>query len=293
MALATRGVAEVPRDADELVELLDLETIDDNLFRGAQMPTTRPMVFGGQVAAQALVAASRTVEEGYHAHSMHSYFLQPGDPRTPTIYDVDDIRDGRSFVTRRVIAQQHGRPIYAQTVNFHKVEPGLDHAEAMPDVPPPDHESVRPVSRQTQQELHADQWNVADIRFVGTSASGLEPDPRHPAQQRVWLRVSSRLPDDPFWHRAAFTYLSDMTLAGAALSPHGISFGRGDVFIASLDHAVWYHRPFRADEWWLYDQVSPAATSGRGLIIGRVFTQDGTLVASVAQEAVIRPRKDA
>jgi len=281
----------MPRDADELLELLDLERLDDDLYRGAQMPTTRPMVFGGQVAAQALVAATRTVEEPFTAHSLHSYFLQPGDPTTPTIYDVENLRDGRSFATRRVIAQQHGRPIYAQTVNFQKAEPGLEHEEEMPDVPGPDDASVHPISTRAQEELHADQWNVADIRIVGSSAQGLEPDPLHPARQRVWLRVSSRLPDDPAAHRAAFTYLSDMTLVGAAMAPHGVSFGKGDVFVASLDHAVWFHRPFRADEWWLYDQVSPSATSGRTLVLARVFTQDGRLVASVAQEAVMRPRK--
>jgi acyl-CoA thioesterase-2 len=282
----------MPRDADELLALLDLERIDDDLFRGQQMPTSRPMVFGGQVAAQALVAGSRTVEAPYSAHSLHSYFLQPGDPSTPTIYDVENLRDGRSFVTRRVIAQQHGRPIYAQTINFHKDEPGLDHQEEMPDVPGPDDPAVRPVNRQVQEEMHADQWNVADIRFVGSSGRGLEPDPMHPSRQQVWLRVSSPLPDDAFWHRAAFTYLSDMTLAGAAMAPHDISFARGDAFVASLDHAVWFHRPFRADEWFLYDQVSPAATSGRALVIARVFTQDGVLAASVAQEAVLRPRKE-
>jgi len=281
----------MPRDADELLELLDLERLDDDLYRGAQMPTTRPMVFGGQVAAQALVAATRTVEEPFTAHSLHSYFLQPGDPTTPTIYDVENLRDGRSFATRRVIAQQHGRPIYAQTVNFQKAEPGLEHEEEMPDVPGPDDASVHRISTRAQEELHADQWNVADIRIVGSSAQGLEPDPLHPARQRVWLRVSSRLPDDPAAHRAAFTYLSDMTLVGAAMAPHGVSFGKGDVFVASLDHAVWFHRPFRADEWWLYDQVSPSATSGRTLVLARVFTQDGRLVASVAQEAVMRPRK--
>jgi acyl-CoA thioesterase II len=283
----------MPRDADELLELLDLERIDDDLFRGQQMPTTRPMVFGGQVAAQSLVAASRTVAEPYTAHSLHSYFLQPGDPGSPTIYDVENLRDGRSFLTRRVIARQHGRPIYAQTVNFHLSEPGLEHQEPMPDVPGPDDASVRPVTHRQQEELHADQWNVADIRFVGSSASGLEPDPVHPARQRVWLRVSSPLPDDQFWHRAAFTYLSDMTLVGAAMAPHGISFGKGDAFVASLDHAVWFHRPFRADEWWLYDQVSPSASSGRTLVIARVFGQDGSLVASVAQAAVLRRRKGA
>lgn len=272
----------MPRNADELVELLDLETIDDNLFRGAQMPTTRPIVFGGQVAAQALVAASRTVPAEFAVHSLHSYFLQPGDPSTPTIYDVENLRDGRSFLTRRVIAQQHGRPIYAQTLNFHIDETGLEHQEAMPDVPSP--EESRPVNRGAVDEAHADQWDVAEIRRVDT----LEDDPGRPARQRVWLRVSSELPDDPFWHTAAFTYLSDMTLMGAALSAHGQSFGSGEVFLASLDHTVWFHRPFRADDWWLYDQHSPAASGGRGLVLARVFSRSGELVASVAQEAVMR-----
>lgn len=277
----------MPRNSDELVELLDLETIDDDLFRGAQMPTTRPIVFGGQVAAQALVAASRTVDPALAVHSLHSYFLQPGDPSVPTIYDVEHLRDGRSFVTRRVIAQQHGRPIYAQTLNYHKAETGLDHQEPMPAVPSPD--ECRPVTRRAHDEEHADQWDVAEIRVIPE----LEDDPERPARQRVWLRAAPPLPDDPFWHTAAFTYLSDMTLTGAMLSPHGLRFTDGDVFLASLDHAVWFHRPFRADDWWLYDQHSPAATGGRGLVLAKIYAQDGTLVASVAQEAVMRPRKGA
>ena len=276
----------MPRDSDELVALLDLETIDDDLFRGTQMPTTRPIVFGGQVAAQALVAASRTVDPAYAVHSLHSYFLQPGDPTVPTIYDVETLRDGRSFVTRRVIAQQHGRPIYAQTLNFHVQEPGLDHAEPMPAVPAP--EDCRPVHRRAHDEEHADEWVVAEMRVV----EELEDDPERPARQRVWLRASTPLPEDPFWHTAAFTYFSDMTLTGAMLSTHGLSYTSGNVFMASLDHAVWFHRPFRADEWWLYDQHSPAATGGRGLVLAKVYSRDGSLVASVAQEAVMRrPRE--
>ena len=276
----------MPRDSRELVELLDLETIDDNLFRGAQMPTTRPIVFGGQVAAQALVAASRTVDPAFTAHSLHSYFLQPGDPGAPTIYDVDYLRDGRSFLTRRVIAQQHGRPIYAQTVNFQRDEDGLDHAEPMPAVPAP--EECPRLIRRTPGEEHEDQWDVAEIRPV----RDLEPDPGRPARQRVWMRASTPLPDDPFWHTAAFAYFSDLTLLGAALAPHGASYADGDVFAASLDHAVWFHRPFRTDEWWLYDQHSPAATGGRGLVLGKVYDHAGRLVASVAQEAVMRARKE-
>jgi acyl-CoA thioesterase-2 len=283
----------MPRDADELVALLDLETIDDNLFRGAQMPTTRPIVFGGQVAAQALVAASRTVDEPFTVHSLHSYFLQPGDPSAPTIYDVENLRDGRSFVTRRVTAQQHGRPIYSQTLNFHKSEPGYDHQEPMPAAPEPDDPACLPLPTKPGEERRPDHWEVAEIRLVGTTAEGtLEADPGRPARQRLWLRVSSPLPDDAFWHRAAFTYLSDMTLVGAVLAPHGVSLGTGEVFAASLDHAVWFHRPFRADDWWLYDQVSPAARGGRGLVLGRVFSRSGELVASVAQEAVVRPRRE-
>jgi acyl-CoA thioesterase II len=275
----------MPRNSDELVELLDLEAIDDNLFRGAQMPTTRPIVFGGQVAAQALVAATRTVDPAFAPHSLHSYFLQPGDPGVPTIYDVDYLRDGRSFLTRRVIAQQHGQPIYAQTVNFQKHEDGLEHEEPMPAVPAP--EECVPAGRRAHDEEHDDQWDVAEIRLV----HDLEPDVERPARQRVWLRASTPLPDDPFWHTAAFTYFSDLTLTGAALTAHRLSYATGDVFLASLDHAVWFHRPFRADEWWLYDQHSPAATGGRGLVLGKVYSRDGRLVASVAQEAVMRPRK--
>lgn len=278
------------RDAAELVDLLDLETIDDNLFRGAQLPTRRPMVFGGQAAAQALVAAARTVDPQYAVHSLHSYFLQAGDPSTPTIYDVEDLRDGRSFVTRRVIAQQHGRPIYAQTASFHLEEPGFEHEESMPEVPDP--EDCRPIASRTREQLHADQWAAADIRVVGNSSDGaLEPDPMRPARQRVWLRVSSPLPDEPLQHAAAFTYLSDMTLAGATLSAHGLQLGTGEVFLASLDHAVWFHRPFKADEWWLYDQHSPATGGGRGLVLARVFQPGRGLVASVSQEVVLRRGK--
>ena len=272
----------MPRNADELVALLDLEKIDDDLFRGQQMPTSRPIVFGGQVAAQAMVAASRTVPAEFAVHSLHSYFLQPGDPSVPTIYDVENLRDGRSFLTRRVIAQQHGRPIYAQTLNFHVDESGYEHQDPMPVVPPP--EECAPVERGSLEDEHQHEWDVVEMRTIRE----LEPNPAHPGRQRVWLRVSSPLPDDPFWHTAALTYLSDMTLMGAALAPHGLSFTKGEVFLASLDHTVWFHRPMRADEWWLYDQHSPAASNGRGLVLAGIYSRAGELVASVAQEAVMR-----
>ncbi|WP_309650575.1 acyl-CoA thioesterase II [Nocardioides sp.] len=285
----------MPRDADELVALLDLERLDDNLFRGHQMPSVLPRVFGGQAAAQALVAASRTVDPSYAVHSLHSYFLQPGDTGAPTIFDVDNLRDGRSFATRRVLARQHGRPIYAMTANFQRAEEGFDHQEPMPEViAPEDAIDARAASRAAdpgRDSAMDSEWDVVDFRYVGSSADGRLPeDGEETARQRFWLRVSSALPDDPFWHVAAFTYLSDMTLMGAALAPHGVRMGSPDTLIASLDHAVWFHRPFRADEWWLYDQVSPAAAGGRGLVLAKVYTQDGTLGATVAQEALLRRR---
>jgi acyl-CoA thioesterase-2 len=284
----------VPRNAAELVDLLDLEKIDDDLFRGKQMPTTSPRVFGGQAAAQALVAASRTVDPAYAVHSMHSYFLQPGDTSAPTIFDVENLRDGRSFATRRVLGRQHGRPIYALTANFQKAEDGYDHQDVMPvDVPAPD-DVVDTRERDPLRDTSLDhEWDVVDFRYVGSSGDGrLPPDDEHPGRQRFWVRVSSRLPDEPFQHVAAFTYLSDTTLVGAALGPHGLSMGGPELMVASLDHSIWFHRPFRADEWWLYDQVSPSASGARGLVLARVFTQDGTLVATVAQEALMRRRKE-
>ncbi len=285
----------MPRNADELVELLDLERLDDDLFRGKQMPSVLPRVFGGQAAAQALVAASRTVDSSYAVHSLHSYFLQPGDTSAPTIFDVENLRDGRSFATRRVRAIQHGRPIYAMTANFQRTEEGFDHQEPMPDVPHPD-EAIDPRAAGFADDPARDasgdsEWDVVDMRYVGTSADGRLPeDGEETARQRFWLKVSSALPDDPFWHVAAFTYLSDMTIMGAAFAPHGVQMGGPEVMIASLDHSIWFHRPFRADEWWLYDQVSPAASGSRGLVLAKVYTQDGVLGATVAQEALLRRR---
>lgn len=276
----------------ELVTLLELEDLDVDLFRGRQPDTTRQRVFGGQVAAQAVVAAIRSVEERMVMHSMHSYFLRPGDTSVPIIYDVERIRDGRSFVTRRVMARQHGRPIYYMTANFQAPEDGLDHQDRMPDVPPPEQAvSMMDIARQNSPESVQEwerEWAALDVRYVGTSAMGLPTDPDHPARAQLWLRAAERLSDDPVMHLAAFTYATDLTLLGATLTPHGIHINSSRLMPASLDHAIWFHRPFRADEWWLYDQVSPMAHGGRGLAMGRVFTQDGTLVASVAQEGLIR-----
>jgi acyl-CoA thioesterase-2 len=286
----------VSRSVSELLDLLELEVLDTNLFRGRQPHTDRQRVFGGQVAAQALIAGIRTVDPAYTVHSLHSYFLRPGDPTHPLIYDVDPLRDGRSFATRRVVARQHGRPIYYQTANFQKPEEGFEHQDAMPDVPPPE-EAVAIgdlVRRRNPEEAEAfaREWGDLELRYVGTSRIGLPPDPERPARVRVWIRITGDLGDDPARLDAAFTYASDLTLLGAALVPHGVTITSPRVRPASLDHTIWFHRPFRPDRWWLYDQVSPTAVGGRGLSLARVFTQDGTLVATVAQEGLIRVVRD-
>ncbi|WP_238408160.1 acyl-CoA thioesterase [Pimelobacter simplex] len=276
----------------KLVALLDLEQLDTDLFRGQQPETIRQRVYGGQVAAQALIAASRTVDEGMHVHSLHSYFLLPGDYNVPIIYDVERIRDGKSFATRRVLARQHGRPIYYQSLNFQRAEEGLEHQDVMPEVKPPDDglDLMALMAERGTDDGLSKEWAALDVRWLGNSAHGMEPDPMHPSKTQVWIRVDGRLSDDPMEHLATFTYASDVSLLGATLAAHP-EHGPHKVQMASLDHTIWFHRPFRADEWWLYDQWSPSASGGRGLALGRIFTQDGTLVATVAQEGLIRPRR--
>ncbi|CAN5307153.1 MAG: acyl-CoA thioesterase [Nocardioides sp.] len=279
---------------EALVDVLDLEHLDDDLFRGRPAPNERGRAFGGLVAAQALIAAIRTASEGFTAHSMHSYFLLPGDPSIPIVYDVQHIRDGRSFETRRVAARQHGRPIYFQTVSFQRFEEGFDHQDVMPDVIGPEHglDMIKRMSEGTGPESSslAREWAAVEVRAVGNSLMGLEADPTHPAKQRVWLRIAGTLPDDPTIQMAAFTWASDISLLTSSLSAHTLDSSR--VQMASLDHSLWFHRPFRADEWWLYDQVSPSASGGRGFAIGRVYNQAGVLGATAAQEGIIRPPRD-
>jgi acyl-CoA thioesterase-2 len=281
----------MPSSVEELVELLDLEAIEDNLFRGKQPDTQMQRVFGGQVLAQSLVAALRTVPDAFSCHSLHSYFLRPGDTKVPIIYDVEAMRDGRSFCTRRVAARQHGRPIFFLTANFQVPEQGLEHQDRMPEVPPPE-ECVVAHDRGTRYTNDwLQEWAALDVRPVANSREGGTLDgTHHPARSQWWIRASSALPDDPVTQLAAFTYASDMTLLPAALVPHNLFIETPGMQAASLDHSIWFHRPFRADEWWLYDQVSPSASGGRGLAIARVFSQDGQLVASVAQEGLIRIR---
>ena len=277
----------------ELVDLLDLEEIDQDLYRGASIPTPRGRVFGGQVAAQALCAGIRTVPAEMGVHSLHSYFLLPGDPDLPIVYDVERIRDGRSFATRRVAARQHGRPIYFLTANFQHEEEGWSHQDAMPEVAPPEQGLDLVVLMKARGNSDAEalsrEWASLDVRWIGNSKHGLEPDDVHPSRARMWAKVNGDLGEDPTTHLAAFTFASDVSLLGATLAAHPVS--PHEVQMASLDHTIWFHRPFRADGWWLYDQWSPSAQSARGLAIGRVFTEDGTLVATVAQEGLIRPRR--
>lgn len=276
--------------ARDLVSLLDLELLDTDLFRGRQPDTVRQRVYGGQVAAQALIAATRTVDPAYQVHSLHSYFLLPGDYQVPIIYDVERIRDGRSFLTRRVMARQHGRPIYYQTLNFHRAEEGYEHQDVMPEVAPPEQglDLMELMQERGADDGLSKEWAALAVRWLGNSRHGLEPDPMHPSQTRLWIRIDGRLSDDPIEHLATFAYASDVSLLGAALAAHDTDPTK--VQMASLDHTIWFHRPFRADEWWLYDQWSPSAGGGRGLSLGRVFTRDGSLVATVAQEGLIRPR---
>lgn len=274
----------------DLLRILDLEEIDRDLFRGAPSPNDRGRAFGGNVAAQAVIAAIRSADPDYHLHSLHSYFLHPGDPHEAIVYDVERLRDGRSFQTRRVAARQHGRAIYFLTGNFQILEDGPEHQDLMPSVPPPEKcpSLVDLIAkRDAQAAAHWKEWAAAECRVVGSTAYGLEADPRRPSQQRMWQRVAGRLPDDPTIQLAAFTWASDISLLSTALAAHGSDPSRYQM--ASLDHSIWFHRPFRADQWWLYDQESPSAHGARGLSLGRVFTTDGLHAATVAQEGLTRP----
>ncbi len=282
----------------DVLAILDLEPLEVNLFRGRSPQSRWQRVFGGQVIGQALVAACRTVEDVAQRppHSLHAYFLLGGDPRVPIIYEVDRIRDGKSFTTRRVIAIQHGRAIFSMEVSFHIEEGGLTHQFAMPEVPKPDalpsEAEVRnrllaqmsdPVRRYYERERPIELRPVEYGRYLGEK---LEGDRFH-----IWIRATGRLPDEPAIHQCVLAYASDMTLLDTALVPLGKTVFNEDIMAASLDHALWFHRPFRADEWLLYAQDSPNLGGSRGFARGLIFASDGALVASVVQEGLLRQRR--
>ncbi|MEV0318984.1 acyl-CoA thioesterase II [Streptomyces sp. NPDC050658] len=289
-----------------LLDLLDLEQIEEDIFRGMSRSALVPRVFGGQVAAQALVAAGRTVPDdrspssrlrssrgGSTAHSLHAYFLRVGDPGAPIVYTVDRIRDGRSFTTRRVVAVQHGQPIFHLSASFQTYEEGLEHQYGMPDAPDP--ETLPTAAEMLPRHLPSqvaerliDARAAVDLRYVDAPPWASVGQPREPRSQ-VWFRTNGKLVDDPLLHVCLATYVSDMTLLDSVLLAHGRGgWAVGDVVGASLDHAMWFHRPFRADEWLLYDQESPSASGGRGLGQARIWTRDGQLAVTVIQEGVVR-----
>ncbi|MCX5437482.1 MULTISPECIES: acyl-CoA thioesterase II [unclassified Streptomyces] len=285
---------------ESLLDLLDLEQIEQDIFRGQSRSAVVPRVFGGQVAAQALVAAGRTVPGERHAHSLHAYFLRPGDPGAPIVYTVDRIRDGRSFTTRRVVAVQHGQPIFHLSASFQTYEDGLEHQAAMP--PAPDPETLPTAAEMLPRYADAfvepgvaerllEAREAVDLRYVDAPPFGSVGTPQEPRSQ-VWFRTNGKLHgviDEPLLHVCLATYVSDMTLLDSVLLAHGRGgWAVGDVVGASLDHAMWFHRPFRADEWLLYDQESPSASGGRGLGQARIYTRDGQLAISVIQEGVVR-----
>jgi acyl-CoA thioesterase-2 len=279
----------------ELLEVIDLEPLEVNIYRGTNRDIGSGRVFGGQVLAQALVAARRTIEEDRDAHSLHGYFILPGDLEAPIVYFVDRLRDGRSFTTRRVTAIQHGRAIFNLSASFQVRESGPEHQVAMPAVPPPDElvselEQIRRQADRIPESLRGvlTQDRPLDFRIVAPQ-DPIDPVRSEPVRH-VWFRVIGELPDDILYHQAALAYASDYGMLATVLQPHGLGIRAPGLQVASLDHAVWFHRPFRADEWLLYAIESPAAAGARGFALGRVFTRAGTLVASVAQEGLTRLR---
>ncbi|MFN0100254.1 MAG: acyl-CoA thioesterase [Gemmatimonadaceae bacterium] len=285
----------------DFMNLLELEPLEHNIYRGTNRDVGTGRVYGGQVFAQALVAARRTVGEGRETHSVHGYFLREGDFRAPIVYFVDRPRDGRSFTSRRVTAIQHGEAIFHLSASFHVEEPGLDHQMGMPDVPAPETltnelESIRARADKIPEPLRGilTQDRPLDVRPIvpADPFRAPKPGPAEEAKRQVWFKVTERIGDAPMLHQAVLAYASDYGFLPTALIPHGIGFRDPRLFIASLDHTIWFHRPFRADEWLLYSCDAPSAFGARGFVRGSVYTQSGVMVASVAQEGLMRLRED-
>ena len=278
---------------DDLLSVLALERIEENIYRGHHPRGGLARTFGGQTAAQALVAATRTVAPDRPIHSLHSYFLRPGDPTLPTVFQVDRIRDGGSFSTRRVHGIQHGKAIYSFAASFQRLEEGFDHQDQMPEVPAPETLPTFTEALSGYAErvpVSAALSSTIDVRAIDAHPfAQRDVGPRAEARHRVWMRAAGSLPDDPVLHHAMVAYMSDVTLLHPVLARHGVSFTLDPIMGASLDHALWFQRSLRADEWLLYDAVSPSAIGGRGLAMGRLFSADGRLVAAVVQEGLVRP----
>jgi acyl-CoA thioesterase-2 len=277
---------------EELLQLMELETLEVNLFRGESRDIGTPRVFGGQVLAQSIIAASRTVDEGT-IHSLHAYFLRAGDPEAPIVYDVDRNRDGRSFKSRRVVAIQHGRPIFTLAASFQLEQEGLEHQFEMPDVPMPEDlssESNVPEDRLAEVPPLLRRWFTRtgpfDFRPV-QKTDVFNPHPQPPFSN-IWFRLTEKIDVSDLMHRALMAYASDFHLVGTATLPHGISFIHDDLVMASLDHAMWFHRQARVDDWLLYSCDSPSSSGGRGLARGSIYDRNGSLVASTIQEGMIR-----
>ncbi|MBZ0222545.1 MAG: acyl-CoA thioesterase II [Dokdonella sp.] len=282
---------------EELLDLLRLERLEDNLFRGQSRDIGTRFVFGGQVLGQALSAAQQTVDGARSAHSLHGYFLRAGDIDHPIIFNVERTRDGGSFSVRRVTAIQHGQPILNFSASFQISESGFEHQLPMPSVPAPaDLKPADPLPDEVYERLpiKLQRWfgNSGPFEFRQVYPRDELNPPKRPPFQHVWFRLIERVPDDPALQRALLTYSSDFHLIGTAMLPHGISFLQGNVQVASLDHAMWFHRPFRVDEWLLYSCDSPTAQGARGLARGMIYSEQGRLVASTAQEGLVRLRAD-
>jgi acyl-CoA thioesterase-2 len=278
---------------DDLHDLLDLEYIEHNIFRGQSIDIGSGSVYGGQALAQSLVAAQRTVDDARVPHSMHGYFILPGDVDAPIVYEVDRLRDGKSFTTRRIVAIQHGRPIFNMAASFQAPEDGAEHQTEMPDVPGPDElprelDLIRAVEEQIPEDVRPFYTRERPIEFRPVEpVDPFDPATKPPANH-VWLRARGTLPDDRLTHQSMLAYASDYGLLSTALRPHGLSFVQPDLQLATLDHALWFHRPVQVDAWLLYATDSPSASGARGFTRGQLFAQDGTLVASVAQEGLMR-----